>query len=255
MSKKKAVVLLSGGMDSVTALYHAIDKGFEVMPISFAYGSKHNHKERTAAAEVCVGLGLDFFCYDLDPQGWVYGDPSEGPNVNRFNLLKSNLLKTGGEIPEGHYEEGSMKATVVPFRNGIMLSLAVGFAESYEANLILLGNHAGDHAVYPDCRHDFIVPFSQAVKAGTYVGIQIESPFVTWSKTEIAAWGVENGVPYENTWTCYKGEDRPCLRCGTCVERSEAFLASGNIDPLLSVEEWKQAVDIYLRVCAERNAE
>ncbi len=253
MSKTKAVVLLSGGMDSVAALYYAIHNGYDVLPISFAYGSKHNVKERAAAMKICEKEAIDFFTFDLPTEGLMIPWSEFGPAHN-FNLLKSDLLNSGGEIPEGHYEEDSMKATVVPFRNGIMLSLAVGFAESYGADVIFLGNHAGDHAVYPDCRAEFIGPFSQATQAGTYNGVQIISPFVTWSKTDIAAWGMENGVPYASTWTCYKGEDRPCLKCGTCTERVQAFLESGHQDPLLTQTEWDEGVAIWKQTEADFNA-
>lgn len=252
MGKKKAVVLLSGGMDSVTLLYHALDKGFEVLPISFAYGSKHNVKERAAAQVVCNNLGVQLWTHNINTTVHYWDDKTQlilgGP------LLKSDLLLSGGEIPEGHYEEDSMKATVVPFRNGIMLSLAVGFAESYEADTIILGNHAGDHAVYPDCRAAFITAFAQTAWHGTYNHIHIESPFVTWSKTEVVAWGMKNKVPYENTWTCYKGGDRPCLKCGTCVERTEAFLDVFGGDPLLTEQEWGEAIGIYVKICDERDA-
>ncbi len=250
----KAVVLLSGGMDSVTALYHTMEKGYTVMPISFAYGSKHNVKERAAAMRICKGLDIDFFTFDLPTDGWKYPAKDRVNPAELFPLLKSDLLKSGGDIPLGHYEEDSMKATVVPFRNGIMLSLAVGFAESYGADIIILGNHAGDHAVYPDCRQEFIGPFSTAAQQGTYNGIRIHSPFVEWSKTDVAAWGMENGVPYETTWTCYKGGERPCLECGTCIERTEAFLDVFRGDPLLTEEEWGEAVGKYVKVCDERDA-
>jgi len=240
-----AVVCLSGGMVSVTALYYA-RKELELDPVgvSFAYGSKHNKKEREAAIEVCKVLDIPFYTYDLPTEARVLGI---GYNSS-VPFLQSDLLQSGGDIPEGHYAEESMKATVVPFRNGIMLSLAVGFAESRGIDTIILGNHFGDHAVYPDCRKSFIESFSLAAWEGTYNKMQILSPFVDWSKTDIACWGMANGVPYEKTWTCYKGMDRPCLKCGTCIERTEAFLEIDQQDPLLSAEEWELAQKLYHEV-------
>ena len=145
--------------------------------------------------------------------------------------FKSDLLKTGGDIPEGHYADPSMKKTVVPFRNGIMLSIAAGYAESLDADAIVLGNHFGDHAVYPDCRVDFINPMKEAIEKGTYKGIKLLSPFDTIDKTEIARIGHALNFPFELTYSCYNGEDKHCGKCGTCFERKEAFQLAGIKDP------------------------
>jgi len=240
MKKKKALILLSGGMDSVTAVYYALNMLYDVTGISFSYGSKHNEKERAAGAWICKNLDIPFYTYNLPMECWIVG--------KQESFLKSNLLQDQGEIPEGHYAEESMKSTVVPFRNGIMLALAAGFAESREFDVIILANHAGDHNLYPDCREVFTIAMGNAIQNGTYNGVQILSPFGNWNKAKIAIWGMEHDVPYEHTWTCYNGQgDRPCLKCGTCQERTGAFLSTGYPDPFLTKEEWKQAVIIYTK--------
>lgn len=211
----KSIVLLSGGMDSTTALYWALKQGHEVVAcVAYNYASKHNDREHEFAAITAKKLGIPFHRVNLD-----------------FSLFESDLLKKGGEIPEGHYADETMKATVVPFRNGIMLSYSAGIAESLGADSVVLGNHFGDHAIYPDCRKDFVDPMKQAIKAGTYAGIELISPFCKVDKTEIARVGDKLGVPWEDTWSCYKGGEYHCGKCGTCVERIEAFQDSGVVDP------------------------
>src|SRR5262249_42575746 len=151
--KKKVVVLVSGGMDSVSALYDAHQEHKVIGALSFNYGSKHNHKEIPLAAFHCEQLGILHKSISLDFVG---------------QLFKSDLLASGGAIPDGHYEEQTMKQTVVPFRNGIMLSIAGGFAESIEAEALVIAAHAGDHAIYPDCREDFMKAMADAIRLGTY---------------------------------------------------------------------------------------
>jgi 7-cyano-7-deazaguanine synthase len=216
MGKKKVVVLLSGGMDSVTALYHAA-KDYEVVAtLSFHYGAKHNDKEL--------------------PMAKWHADKMDVPNLViplAFigEQFASDLLAKGGEIPKGHYEEDTMKKTVVPFRNGIMLSIAGGFAESKEARGLVIAAHAGDHAIYPDCREDFMKAIADAIRLGTYAGIEVLRPFIAMTKADIAKRGSELGVDYLQTWSCYVGGDTHCGECGTCVERREAFMLSGVTDP------------------------
>jgi 7-cyano-7-deazaguanine synthase len=147
------------------------------------------------------------------------------------DLFKSDLLQSGGEIPKGHYEEQSMKKTVVPFRNGIMLSIAAGFAESLEARGLVIAAHSGDHAIYPDCREDFMKAMGDAIRLGTYAEVELLRPFIALTKADIAARGTELGVDYSRTWSCYVGGDTHCGECGTCVERREAFLLAGVPDP------------------------
>lgn len=221
---KKLVVVLSGGMDSTVLLYQVVDNfGKEnVQTISFNYNSKHNDQEYLRAVTSCKRLEVKTTRVNL-------------PFVNE--LFKSDLLKSGGEIPEGHYEQLNMKRTVVPFRNGIMLSIAAGFAESVEATELYIGNHFGDHAVYPDCRESFINPMAKAIYQGTYAKIQLISPFCKKTKTDIAVIGNNLGVYWEETYSCYKGMAEHCGRCSTCYERREAFVDAGLDDPTVYLDK------------------
>lgn len=214
--KKKAVVLVSGGLDSVTALYDSIPRLEVIRGLSFDYGSKHNHKELVEAAYHCDRLGVEHLVIDLQFVG---------------KLFQSDLLKNGGDIPDGHYEEETMKATVVPFRNGIMLAIAAGLAESIGANGLVVAAHAGDHAIYPDCREPFMQAMSEAIKLGTYAGIELRRPFIALTKAEIVQRAQELKVDLSHTWSCYKGGEIHCGTCGTCSERREAFLLAGIPDP------------------------
>ncbi len=194
-------------MDSVTLLYDLVSKGLKLEALSFDYGSKHNHKEIPLAKYHCKKLNVNHRIIKLE--------------FNKF--MKSDLLKSGGKIPEGHYEDKSMKKTVVPFRNGIMLSLAVGYAESIGAKKVFLGSHQGDRAIYPDCRTEFTKAMSEASRLGTYNKIVIVSPYNNLMKWDIVKRGLKLNVPYNKTWSCYKGGNVACGKCGTCVERLEAF--------------------------------
>ncbi|MDA0766436.1 MAG: 7-cyano-7-deazaguanine synthase QueC [Verrucomicrobia bacterium] len=221
--RKQVVVLISGGMDSVAALYHADQHCDVVAGLSFDYGSKHNHKEIPFAEHHCRSLGVPHQTIKLD-------------FINQ--LFKSDLLQSGGEIPEGHYEAANMKATVVPFRNGIMLAVATGLANSHGANGLLIAAHAGDHAVYPDCREKFMTAIGDAMRLGTdpmasgdNPAVELLRPFIAMRKEEIAARGHELGVDFAQTWSCYKGGDIHCGKCSTCVERREAFILAGLLDP------------------------
>ena len=214
--KKKVVVLLSGGMDSVSALYEA-NAQYEVLgTLSFHYGSKHNDSEIPFAAFHSKNLGVPHRVISLGFIG---------------EFFKSDLLKNGGEIPKGHYEAKTMKSTVVPFRNGIMLSIAAGFAESQEAHGLVIAAHSGDHAIYPDCREDFMKSIADAIRLGTYAQIDVLRPFIAMTKADIAKRGHELGVDFTKTWSCYVGGETHCGECGTCVERREAFLLAGIPDP------------------------
>jgi 7-cyano-7-deazaguanine synthase len=143
------------------------------------------------------------------------------------------LLKSGGAIPDGHYEEQTMKSTVVPFRNGIMLAIAAGFAESKGASGLVIAAHAGDHAIYPDCREDFMKSMADAIQFGTYAGIKLLRPFISMTKADVAGRGQALGVDFSHTWSCYKGGTLHCGTCGTCVERREAFIVAGVADPTI----------------------
>lgn len=212
----KVVVLVSGGMDSVTALHAAAREHEVVAGLSFDYGSKHNHRELPFASWHCRELGVPHEIVVLE-----FMD----------RLFKSDLLKSGGAIPEGHYEAENMKRTVVPFRNGILLSIAVGYAESAGAEGLVIAAHSGDHAIYPDCREDFMRPMAEAIRAGTYAGVEVLRPFIDLRKEGIAAIGAGLGVDFARTWSCYKGGEVHCGKCGTCVERKEAFALAGLPDP------------------------
>jgi len=212
----KVIVLVSGGMDSVCALYQ-VDRDHEVVgALSFDYGAKHNHRELPFARHHAEALGVPHETIDLGFIGEHFA---------------SDLLTSGGEIPEGHYEEESMKQTVVPFRNGIMLAVAAGFAESRDAEGLVIAAHAGDHAIYPDCRETFMGPMADAIRHGTYAAIELLRPFIALRKEDIAAKGAALGVDFAKTWSCYQGGERHCGRCGTCVERVEAFELAGLEDP------------------------
>ena len=217
----KVLVVLSGGMDSTTAMALAKHEGHEIVgAVHFQYGSKHNEREMEAIECLADYYQLPVMTLHLD----------------FMSFFRSDLLKSGGEIPEGHYADESMKRTVVPFRNGIMLSIAAGLAESYGAEGIVLGNHFGDHAIYPDCRKNFSRHMAKAIRLGTYTQIELLTPFVDTDKTEIARIGHELSVPFELTWTCYKGEDLHCGKCGSCTERREAFQLAGVKDPTIYAE-------------------
>jgi 7-cyano-7-deazaguanine synthase len=215
-SKQKVVVLLSGGMDSVTAFYHSLEQHEILAALSFDYGSKHNDREIPLARLHAGQAGVPHLTI---PLGFV------------GEHFASNLLKSGGAIPEGHYEELTMKQTVVPFRNGIMLSIAAGLAESKGASGLVIAAHAGDHAIYPDCREEYMRAQAEAIRLGTYAGIEVLRPFIAMSKADIVIRGMELGVDYSRTWSCYVGGEIHCGECGTCVERREAFLLAGVPDP------------------------
>lgn len=197
-------------MDSVTLLYDFKDR--IALGISFDYGSNHNAKEIPFARWHCEQLGIEHITIDLAfmPQ-----------------YFKSSLLEGADAIPEGHYADENMKSTVVPFRNGIMLSIAAGIAESRGLKYVMMANHGGDHTIYPDCRAEFVEAMSEATKTGTFPGIEILAPYTNITKADIARKGKELGIDYSKTWSCYKGADVHCGKCGTCVERKEALRDAG----------------------------
>ena len=207
---KDSILILSGGMDSVTLLYDYQDR--IQLAISFDYGSKHNSREIPFAKLHCQRLGIEHLVIPLD-------------FMQRF--FQSSLLKGGEEIPEGHYADENMKSTVVPFRNGIMLAIAAGMAESRGLKNVMMANHGGDHAIYPDCRPEFVDAMDRAITAGTYEGVKLLAPYTSLTKTQIALIGKKIGVNYAETWSCYKGGVHHCGKCGTCVERREALAEAG----------------------------
>lgn len=201
-----SVIIYSGGMDSSVLLH--LRKADIAMAITFQYGSKHNARELESARANCMALGIEHKVVHLDFVA---------------DLFRSDLLQSGGSIPEGHYEDESMRSTVVPFRNGIMLSIATGIAESADCDEVLIANHAGDHAIYPDCRAGFIDAMARAIMEGTFSCIKLSAPFTRMTKREIALEGRRIGIDFTKTYSCYNGGPIHCGKCGTCVERKEAL--------------------------------
>ena len=216
---KDSVIIISGGMDSTTLLYDMKER--IALGVSFDYGSNHNEREISFARLHCERLGIKHIVIRL---GFMH------------EYFKSSLLEGADAIPEGHYADDNMKSTVVPFRNGIMLAIAAGIAESNGLKYVMMANHGGDHAIYPDCRPEFVKAMSAATKAGTYPGIEVLAPYTDLTKTDIARRGKQLGIDYAETWSCYKGGERHCGKCGTCVERREALRDAG-IDDTTEYEE------------------
>lgn len=208
--EKDSLIVVSGGMDSITLLYDMKDR--IAMGVSFDYGSNHNAREIPYAEMHCKRLGIKHITIKLDFM---------------HQYFKSSLLEGADAIPEGHYDDANMKSTVVPFRNGIMLAIATGLAESNGLKNVMLANHAGDHAIYPDCRPEFVEAMGRATEAGTYDGIRVLAPYTNITKTDIARRGKELGIDYTETWSCYKGGQKHCGKCGTCTERREALAEAG----------------------------
>lgn len=207
---KNSVIIVSGGMDSITLLYDHKDE--IALGISFDYGSNHNAREIPFAKMHCERLGIKHITINLDFM---------------HQYFKSSLLDGAEAIPEGHYADDKMKSTVVPFRNGIMLSIAIGIAESNNLDQVFIANHGGDHTIYPDCRPEFINAIDAAATAGTYNNVKVVAPYTKITKSDIARIGKKLGIDYTETWSCYKGGEVHCGKCGTCVERKEALAEAG----------------------------
>ena len=208
--EKNSLIIVSGGMDSITLLHYRKEQ--ISLAVTFDYGSNHNRRETEYAAYHCKSLGIEHI---VIPLSFIH------------DYFKSSLLQGADAIPEGHYTAENMKSTVVPFRNGIMLAVACGIAESRGLDRVLIANHNGDHAIYPDCRENFIAAMGKAMEAGTYEHISIDAPFTDISKTDIALIGKRLGIDYSKTYSCYKGVEKHCGKCGTCVERKEALRNAG----------------------------
>lgn len=211
---KDSLIVLSGGMDSVTLLYDYRD--VVALAVTFDYGSNHNAREIACARIHCRRLGIEHI---VIPLAFV------------AKYFKSSLLSGADAIPEGNYDDENMKSTVVPFRNGIMLAVACGIAESRDLRRVMLANHFGDHAIYPDCRRDFVDAMSEAMRCGTYCGVTVFAPYTDITKADIARRGALLGIDYAETYSCYKGGEHHCGRCGTCRERREALAEAGIADP------------------------
>ena len=217
---KDSVLIVSGGMDSITMLYEYKER--IALGISFDYGSNHNAREIPFAAMHCERLGIKHIVINL---GFMH------------QYFKSSLLEGAEAIPEGNYDDENMKSTVVPFRNGIMLSIAAGVAESNGLKYVMMANHGGDHTIYPDCRPEFVSAMSEATRLGTYPGIEVLAPYTGITKSDIARHGKELGIDYAETWSCYKGGEHHCGKCGTCRERIEALADAGIEDHTIYDEE------------------
>lgn len=207
---KNSAIIVSGGMDSITLLYDHKDE--IALGISFDYGSNHNAREIPFAKMHCERLGIKHITINLDFM---------------HQYFKSSLLDGAEAIPEGHYADDNMKSTVVPFRNGIMLAIAIGIAESNNLDQVFIANHGGDHTIYPDCRPEFINAIDAAATAGTYNNVKVIAPYTKMTKSDIARIGKRLGIDYAETWSCYKGGEVHCGKCGTCVERKEALAEAG----------------------------
>lgn len=211
---KDSIIIVSGGLDSITLLY---DKAATIaLAVSFDYGQNHASRELPFAALHCKRLGIQHIVIPLQFMQQYF---------------KSSLLDGAENIPEGHYEEENMKSTVVPFRNGIMLAIAAGIAESHNLNRIYIANHGGDHTIYPDCRPEFINAMTAATQAGTFNNTHVEAAFTNITKADIVRIGNKLGINYAETWSCYKGGKCHCGKCGTCIERKEAFQEARLTDP------------------------
>lgn len=215
---KKIVVSLSGGVDSAVTLALALKScRYECQAVSFYYGSKHNRYENFAAELIAMFYNVPLQTISLES---VMKD------------FRSNLMMSGGDIPEGHYEDDNMSKTVVPARNIIFISILSGLAQSIGAEEVWIGIHGGDHALYPDCRPEFYGNMKYAILSGTDEKIDLKAPFLWQDKTYIVRTGIELGVPFDLTRTCYKDQAIACGKCGSCVERLEAFSKNGITDPI-----------------------
>lgn len=232
----KALVVCSGGLDSVTLAYKVAKEGSLTSLLSFDYGQRHR-KELDFAAHCAKQLDVPHIIIDLSQVG---------------SQLTGSALTDDIDIPDGHYAEDSMKVTVVPNRNAIMMTIAFGLATSQGADSVAMAVHGGDHFIYPDCRPDFIEAFAKMQKFALdgLAEVEVYTPFLHIAKSEIVKVGDEIKVPFADTWSCYKGKEQHCGRCGTCVERREAFHLAGVNDPT----EYEDA-DYWLEVVADSQKE
>ncbi|HEY9038129.1 MAG TPA: 7-cyano-7-deazaguanine synthase QueC [Roseovarius sp.] len=226
----KVIVICSGGMDSV-ALAHRIAATQELHALlSFDYGQRHA-KELDYAAACARRLGVPHHVIDIASVGAA---------------LTGSALTDDIDVPDGHYAEETMKLTVVPNRNAIMLAIAFGMAAAQKVDAVATAVHGGDHFIYPDCRPDFIAAFQamQDRALDGYAQVELLTPYVTGSKADIAVDGAKYRTPFAETWSCYKGGDLHCGRCGTCVERREAFHLAGVDDPTVYADPdfWRSAI-------------
>ena len=214
------VLVVSGGMDSATLAYLCVKEGGHPYLITFDYGQKHK-KEIEYARLLADDLNTPHQVVDIS---------------NIQNLLAGSALTDDNiEVPEGHYAADNMAITVVPNRNAIFLTVAYGAAVSFDSKYVGAAMHTGDHTIYPDCRPEFVESFGSMQKVATEgtgnPKLELWTPFISKSKADIARIGLDLGIDYSRTWSCYKGDELHCGKCGTCVERKEAFQLIGETDP------------------------
>ena len=214
MTEKHSVIIYSGGLDSTTLLYE--ERARIALAVTFDYGSNHAARETDCARHHCQMLGIEHVVIDLKFMAQYFD---------------SSLLSGAEAVPEGNYDGTNMRSTVVPFRNGIMLSVACGLAESRGLKRVLMANHGGDHEVYPDCRPAFVKAMDAAMQAGTYEGVALAAPYTDLDKADLVRRGAQLGIDYAHTYSCYRGGKLHCGRCATCRERREAFRLAGVVDP------------------------
>lgn len=213
----KTVLVYSGGMDSTTLLYKLLVQGDQVLCLSFDYGQRHK-KELHAARTICGILQKSSKKF----RGKFIGHKIVDITAMK-NLMAGSALTSKIKIPEGHYKSKTMRTTVVPNRNMIFLALAIAAAVSEKFDRVAIAVHAGDHVIYPDCRPEFIKRMAAVSKIANYEKVDIYAPFLRMTKQQIAKIGEKLKVPFDLTWTCYKGLKNPCGKCGACVERQEAL--------------------------------
>lgn len=218
----RSVLVYSGGLDSTVLLSHLIAEGREVHAFTVNYGQRHAREIESAKA-VCRHYAVPHQVADLRALGAVFGT----------NSLTDNAVA----VAEGHYTEESMKTTVVPNRNMILLAVAAARAIALKADTLAYAAHGGDHAIYPDCRPEFADAMDHAIGLADWHKVRLERPMVSWTKTEIVLRGAALGVPMHLTWSCYKGGEKHCGRCGTCIERREAFHLAGVSDPTVYADD------------------
>ena len=214
MAEKDSVIIYSGGLDSTTLLYEERER--VALAVTFDYGSNHAAREIACARRHCALLGIEHLVIEL---GFM----------SRY--FTSSLLSGADAIPDGSYDDSNMHSTVVPFRNGIMLSVACGLAESRGLTRVLIANHGGDHAIYPDCRPEFVRAMDGAMQAGTYDGVTLAAPYTNLTKADLVRRGAKLGIDYSQTYSCYRGGEQHCGTCGTCTERRQALREAGIDDP------------------------
>lgn len=217
MNKPEAVLILSGGMDSATLLWDLLDQGISVVCLMFDYGQRHK-AEIGKASELCELARVRGHILTLEDSLGAMGGSSQ--------------TDLSIPVPEGRYDDTNMKLTVVPNRNMVMLSMAIAFAISERIPRVYYGAHAGDHAIYPDCRPEFVEAMQVAARLCDWTPVEILAPYLKMTKGEIVVKGLGLGVPYGQTMTCYKGGILACGKCGSCSERLEAFAFAGAKDPV-----------------------